>query len=144
MLPVIPAAENMEPKKIRRHKQKHNPVAESHGLLSMRRPSTIQTKTTLTENNDDLSVKKPERAVQLQRDLSLTVDWKQEDFERMVRQLYEGVITDLDLSLFAFWIKAKHDNYLFAKELVRELALDQVRSSLSSIKDIATDRDRVT
>lgn len=142
MLPVIPAAEEMDnraARKARKRTQKHKPLTESHELLVIRRPSTVRTETTLIEsseeevviNKEELAVQLPERASHHQRDLSLTVNWTEEDFERMARELRHGVISDLDLSLFAFWIKAKHENYLFAKELVRELALDQVGDILS-------------
>ncbi|KAF2623006.1 hypothetical protein BU25DRAFT_425260 [Macroventuria anomochaeta] len=124
MLPVITAAENVErsAKKVRKRKNKHGPGAGSHELTVMRRPSTIKTESTLIESSDEYAVKEPGIAAHHQRDLSLIVDF---DFERAARQLKDGAISDLDLALFAFWIKAKNENYLLAKELVRELALDQ-------------------
>ncbi|XPS79812.1 hypothetical protein M3J07_011806 [Ascochyta lentis] len=127
MLPVIPAAENMErsSKKARKRKNKHDPGAGNYELAVLRRPSTLKTETTLIESNEEYAVKGSERAAHHQRDLSLTVNWRQEDLERVARELNDGVISDLDLSLFAFWVKANHENYLFAKELIRELALDQ-------------------
>ncbi|KAJ4349083.1 hypothetical protein N0V95_004908 [Ascochyta clinopodiicola] len=127
MLPVIPAVENVERslKKVRKRKNKHDPGTESHELAVIRRPSTVKTDATLIEIQEEYAVKECEHVPHHQRDLSLTVHWKQEDLERMARELNDGAISDLDLSLLAFWIKAKHENYLFAKELIRELALDQ-------------------
>jgi hypothetical protein len=133
MLPVITAAESVEcsSKKSKRRKNKLDkldPRGESHELAVTRRPSTIKTGTTLIESSDECAVKEPARVAhhhQL-RDLSLIVDF---DLEHMSRKLLGGVISDLDLALFAFWIKAKNENYLMAKELVRELGLDQVHDS---------------
>ena len=128
MLPVIPAAEDAKrsSKKARKRKQKQDSCAGSHELGVIRRTSTIKTESTLIGTDDDYAVKEPERVVHHQRDLSLTVNWQQGDFDRMATELYDGMISDLELSLFAYWIKAKNENYLFAKELIRELALDQV------------------
>lgn len=125
MLPVIPAAEkgDRSSKKVQKRKSKHNPDAGSHELTTMRRPSTSKTESTLFEDSDEYAVKEPTAAAHHQRDLSLIVDF---DLEHAVEQLKNGEISDLELALFAFWIKAKHENYLMAKELVRELALDQV------------------
>ncbi|KZM20218.1 uncharacterized protein EKO05_0003645 [Ascochyta rabiei] len=127
MLPVIPAVENVErsSKKVWKRKNRHDQGTDSHELAVIRLPSTIKTETTLIEFDEEFAVKQPERVPHHQRDLSLTVHWRQEDLERMARELNDGVISDLDLSLFVFWVKAKHGNYLYAKELIRELALDQ-------------------
>lgn len=129
MLPVIPAAEDRErhyAKKARKRKQKDIVMSGSRDLAANRRRSTIKTETTLAESNDGDAKKESERSSYHQRDLSVTVNWTKDNIERMARELDEGVISDLDLSLFAFWIKAKHENYLFARDFVRELALDQV------------------
>lgn len=143
MLPVVAAAEDMDnraARKARKGKQRHHLFTGNHELSIFRRPSTIKTQITLVESEIEasasteglatskeiLAVQSPERAPHHQRDLSLTMNWTEKDFERMARELKDEVISDLDLSLFAFWIKAKHENYLFATILVRELALDQV------------------
>ena len=132
MLPVIPAAENIErsSKKSKRCKNKLDrldPRGGSHELVAIRRASTIKTDTTLIENSDACAVKEPAYAAQHhQCNMSLIVDF---DLAHMSRQLLDGVISDLDLALFAFWIKAKNENHLMAKEVVRELGLDQVHDS---------------
>lgn len=147
MLPVIPAAEDRErhyARKARKRKQKDMVMSGSRDLAANRRRSTIKTETTLTESNDGDAKKESERSSYHQRDLSITVNWTKDDIERMAKELDEGVISDLDLSLFAFWIKAKHENYLFARDFVRELALDQVGGCLYSVLGLATDTCRVT
>lgn len=58
------------------------------------------------------------------RDPSLILNF---DVEHAAQQVRDGEISDLDLALFAFWIRAKDDNYFTARRLIRELALDQVR-----------------
>ncbi|KAF3048978.1 hypothetical protein E8E11_009062 [Didymella keratinophila] len=124
MLPVIPAAEKCDrsSNKVQKSKSKRDPSAASHELTIMRRPSTIKTESTLFEDNVEYAVQQPSPTPHHQRDLSLIVDF---DLDHAAAQLNNGEISDLDLALFAFWIKAKHDNYLMAKGLVRELALDQ-------------------
>ena len=140
MLPVIPVAENIErsPKRQKKRKTKLNkldPRGGSHELAVMRRPSKIKTESTLIDSNEDIesikeyAVKEAAPAANHQRDLSLIVDFNP---KLMSDQLLDGVISDLDLVLFVYWIKAKNGNYVMAKELVRELGLDQV-STLSSI-----------
>lgn len=133
MLPVIPAAEkgDRSSKKVRKRKSKHNPDAESHELTIMRRPSTIKTESTLFEDvdSDEYAVKGPASTPHHQCDLSLIVDF---DLEHAAAQLKSGEISDLELALFAFWIKAEHNNYVMARELVRELALDQVGVMVST------------
>jgi hypothetical protein len=126
MLPVIPAAEKCgrSSKKVQKRKSKHSPSAESHELTIIRRPSTIKTESTLFEDNNEYAVQESTPTPHHQRDLSLVVDF---DLDHAAAQLNDGEISDLELALFAFWIKVKHENYLMAKELVRELALDQVR-----------------
>ncbi|KAF1923697.1 uncharacterized protein M421DRAFT_9484 [Didymella exigua CBS 183.55] len=124
MLPVIPAAEKggRSSKKVQKCNSKQNPGAKSHELTIMRRPSTTRTESTLFDDNDDYAVQDPASTSHHQRNLSLIVDF---DLDYAAAQLKLGEISDLELALFAFWIKAKYDNYLMAKELVRELALDQ-------------------
>ena len=134
MLPVISTAEKSEhsSKKVQKRKNNHALSPGGHELVAMRRPSTIKTESTLIESNDGNSVIECGNTVHHQRDLSLIVDF---DLERMASQLLCGMISDLDLALFAFWIKAKNENYRMARELVRELALDQVSDSSSAIDD---------
>lgn len=146
MLPVIPAAEDAKcsSTKVRKRKHKQDTGAGSHELGVIRRTSTIKTESTLIDTDDDYAVKEPERVVRHQRDLSLTVNWQQDDLNRMATELYDGIISDLELSLFAYWIKAKDENYIFAKELIRELALDQVCVSSHCIVGLAADRYRGT
>ena len=142
MLPVIPAAEKCDrsSKKVRKRKSKRDPSAASHELSIMQRPSTIKTESTLFEDNDEYAVQQPGPTPHHQRDLSLIVDF---DLDHAAAQLNDGEISDLELALFAFWIKTKHDNYLMAKGLVRELALDQVSVSLPIMQLHSTHNDRV-
>lgn len=121
MLPVIPATKQGDraSDKMKKRKSKHTGDLESNELTTMRRSSTMTTKSTLCESSEEYAVKPPHH----HRDLSLIVDF---DLEHTVDQLKGGEISDLELALLSFWIKAKQENYLTAKELVRELALDQV------------------
>jgi hypothetical protein len=141
MLPVISAAEKCDrsSKKVQKRKFKRGPSAASHELAIMRRPSTIKTESTLFEDNGEYAVQQPSPTPHHQRDLSLIVDF---DLDHAAAQLNDGEISDLELALFAFWIKAKHDNYFMAKGLVRELALDQVSVSLPLVQLRLTYNDR--
>ncbi|KAF3002557.1 hypothetical protein E8E13_007781 [Curvularia kusanoi] len=56
------------------------------------------------------------------RDPSLILNF---DVEHAAQQVRNDEISDLDLALFAFWIRAKDENYFTARKLIRELALDQ-------------------
>lgn len=125
MLPLTPAAGNCDRfcKKVQKRKSKRNSSAESHEPTIMRRPSTIKPESTLFKDNGEYAVQQRSHTPHHQRDLSLIVDF---DLDHAAAQLKDGEISDLELALFAFWIRAKHDNYLMAKGLVRELGLDQV------------------
>ena len=143
MLPVIPAAGNVErsSKKVRKRKNKHDPDTRIYELSITRHPSTNKTESTLIESSEEYWVKEPANVAHHQRDLSLIVDF---DLERAAKHLKDGEISDLDLALFVFWVKAKNENYMMAKELVRELALDQVKPFHLRIVDFATDHCRDT
>jgi hypothetical protein len=60
------------------------------------------------------------------RDQSLHVNWKLQDVERMVREIFDETIADVHLSLFGYWIREQPGNYDIAKAYIRELSLDQV------------------
>ena len=107
----------------------------------MPRPSTINTESSLFEKNDEYALQQPCPASRHQRDLSLIVDF---DLDHAAAQLNDGEISDLELALFAFWIKADHDNYMMARGLVRELALDQASVSSPVTQLRPTDNGRVT
>jgi hypothetical protein len=64
---------------------------------------------------------------------STQLHWTAEDIERMAKQVYNGTITNFDLSLLGYWIRTSTGNYHVAKIYIRELGLDQVcpRSSFS-------------
>lgn len=128
MLPVIPTAGKCDrsSKKVQEIKSRRDPGAASHYLTIMRRPSTIKTESNIIEANDEYAVQQPCPPPHHQRDLSLIVDF---DLDHAAAQLNDGEISDIELALFTFWIKAEHDNYLMATGLVRELALDQVSVS---------------
>lgn len=121
MVPVI-AAGKSSPPWVRKQKTKDDSRSSTSRFSLLRRPSTAKTQKTDVqpgEPNPDL----PKPTVQHQRDLSLTVGF---DPRRAAQQLRAGNVSDLDLALFALWIRTETDNYTKAKELVRELALDQV------------------
>ncbi|KAF3037949.1 hypothetical protein E8E12_005400 [Didymella heteroderae] len=110
----------------------------------MRCPSTLKTESTLFEDDDESVAQEALLSQHHQRDHSLIVGF---DLDHAATQLNDGEISDLDLALFAFWIKANHDNYVMAKGLIRELALDQgynidkitnhrVRKLLQEVHDI--------
>ncbi|KAJ4991013.1 hypothetical protein SVAN01_03584 [Stagonosporopsis vannaccii] len=117
----------------------------SHDELAIvRQTSTARTGSTLLESGDECSVNEPAKVAHQQRDLSLITDF---DLVRATKQLKNGEISDLELSLFAFWIKSSDSNYVKAKALVRELALDRgyninkitnqhVRRLLQEVNDI--------
>jgi hypothetical protein len=60
------------------------------------------------------------------RDQSLQVNYTAKDVKGMATEIYEGTIADVHLSLFAYWIKQKSENYALACKVIRELSLDQV------------------
>ncbi|KAF2107594.1 hypothetical protein BDV96DRAFT_297428 [Lophiotrema nucula] len=61
-------------------------------------------------------------------DASLHVSYTEEQVAGLAREVYNGTIADVHLSLFVSWICDKSSNFEVAKECVREL--DQVRVSL--------------
>ncbi|KAJ8115045.1 hypothetical protein OPT61_g3222 [Boeremia exigua] len=123
MLPALPATDDVErSSKVHKHRKTDSTGAESHELAIMRRPSTVQTETTLVNSSDEYAVRDPDDGARQQHDSALIVDF---DLQRSAEQLRNGEISDIDLALFSLWIKAKTDNYNMAKKLVRELALDQ-------------------
>lgn len=63
------------------------------------------------------------------RDESLHVNYTVEDVERLAQEVHEETIADVHLSLFAFWIRDKEENYEMATKYIRELKLDQVSLS---------------
>lgn len=125
MLPLITVGGSAQAfsRKATKHETKHRDGSESDGFSLLRRSSTIKTQSTDTQINGVSAMKKSTSAAGHHRDLSLTVGF---DVERAAQQIQAGDISDLDLALFAYWIRAGTDNYILAKELVRELALDQV------------------
>lgn len=125
MLPVIAAADNVKSKS-RKGEERHDTNIGSRELAIMKRPSTTRTGSTLVESNDEAKIKERANETHHQRDLSLITDF---DLDRAAKQLKNGEISDLELALFAFWIRASDTNYVMAKALVRELALDQVNVS---------------
>lgn len=125
MLPVIPAAEQggRASRRLQNRRSKQTHGSECHELSHVRRPSTINTQSTLVETSEECTVALSTVAPHHERDRSLVVDF---DLEHAVEQLKGGEISDLELALLSFWIKTKQENYLMARELIRELALDQV------------------
>lgn len=135
MLPGIPIAESMEhlSKKVRKHTKKLHSIAGSVELAPMQRHLTANTEGTQVEKRDIYAFQAPQGSAHHQRDLSSTVNWAWSEFERIATQLYDGTIADIELSLFAYWIIEKEENYRIAKGLVRELALDQVSCSSKAL-----------
>lgn len=70
-----------------------------------------------------------------QRNLSLHVSWTLEDVKQIAREIYDETVADVHLSLLAYWIQEKSENYNLAKEHIRELSLDQVRIEYCVILD---------
>ena len=63
-----------------------------------------------------------------QRTQSLHVKWTQADVTRLAREIYDETIAEVHLSLFGYWLREKDEHYEMAKQHIRELGLDQVRS----------------
>jgi hypothetical protein len=99
----------------------HAEKPTEHAISS--RPSTKLSTSAFVETSEEHAVEAPNHESCHQRDPSLIVHF---DLERAVQQLRAGDSSDLDLALFAYWIRAKKDNYATAQRFVRELALDQV------------------
>lgn len=125
----------------RRYGDKYNTHTGSCKVAVMRRTSTIRTESTLIESGDNDTINMPVNAAHHQQDLSLITDF---DLNRATKQLKNGEISDLELALFAFWIKASDSNYVRAKALVRELALDQVGCAALPAVAFITNYCRVT
>jgi hypothetical protein len=99
----------------------HAEMTTEHGISS--RPSTNLSTNTVVETSEEHAVEVPNPESRQQRYPSLIVNF---DLEHAVQQLRAGDSSDLDLALFAYWIRAKDENYVTAQGFVRELALDQV------------------
>ena len=104
-----------------REQTSHAEEPTEHAISS--RPSTKLSISTFVETSEEHAVEVPNHESRHRHDPSLIVNF---DLERTVQQLQAGDSTDLDLALFAYWIRAKEDNYVTAQGYVRELALDQV------------------
>lgn len=63
-----------------------------------------------------------------ERKKSLHVNYTPSDVARLAKEIYEGTIADVELSLFGFWIREEKLHYEQARMHVRELSLDQVRT----------------
>jgi hypothetical protein len=61
-----------------------------------------------------------------ERDQSLEVHWTAKDVQHMAKEIYDGTIADVHLSLLGYWIRTCSGNYDVAREYIRELGLDQV------------------
>lgn len=99
----------------------HAEEPTEHAISS--RPSPKLSTSTFVEASEEHAVEVSNHESCHRRDPSLIVNF---DLERTVQQLRAGDSSDLDLALFAYWIRAKEDNYVTAQGFVRELALDQV------------------
>jgi hypothetical protein len=63
-----------------------------------------------------------------QRDPSFYVQYTEEEIAQLAKEVYDGTIADVNLSLLAFWVNEKQKHYEIAKEYIRELGLDKVCS----------------
>lgn len=81
---------------------------------------------------NELTIHDDGNATQHQRGVSFHVTWMTADVPRLAKEVYEKTIPDVHLSLFAYWIRERPENYEVAKKHIRELALDQVRAFYSS------------
>ncbi|KAF2127922.1 hypothetical protein P153DRAFT_44155 [Dothidotthia symphoricarpi CBS 119687] len=101
----------------KKRKQTHRADHEQH----------VERSTTATETDID-NEQLPSvcgGGTQHQRNLSLHVMWTLDDIRQIAREIYDGTVADVHLSLFAYWVQEKNENYDLAKEYVRELSLDQ-------------------
>jgi hypothetical protein len=146
MLPVIPAAENMQQSTRKAPKRDQRPklLARSYELASFGRPPTTDTESIIIEPQEEYTSKSSEPAVHHHRGLSLHIDWSLDDVKDLVDQLYDGTIVDVKLSLLAFWIKEKEENYQLARGLIRELGVDQVCYSVRLVPGFSTNNTRDT
>jgi hypothetical protein len=67
---------------------------------------------------------------QHERNGSLHVSWTVQDIQRMAREITDGTIASVHLSLLGYWIRESPEHYEMAKEHIRELSLDQVSAKL--------------
>lgn len=63
---------------------------------------------------------------QYSRPTSLHVHYTVDDIERMAKEIFEGIIPAVHLSLLGYWICESNQHYELAKGFIRELYLDQV------------------
>ena len=66
-----------------------------------------------------------------ERQTSTQLQWAPGDIERMAKEVYDGTITNFDLSLLGYWIRTSTGNYDVARIYLRELGLDQVSARSS-------------
>lgn len=74
-----------------------------------------------------------QQAPQHQRDLSFHVTFPPQEVARVAKEVLDGTIADVHLSLLIFWIMESREHYEEAKQHIRELGLDQVCSSSSHL-----------
>ena len=60
------------------------------------------------------------------RPVSLHVHYTAADIERMAKEIFEGTLPEVELSLLGWWICESNEHYELAKGFIRELHLDQV------------------
>jgi len=60
------------------------------------------------------------------RDYSFHVTYKPDEIPMLAKEIVDGTIAEVHLSLFTYWIQQKEENYKEAKKYIRELGLDQV------------------
>lgn len=60
------------------------------------------------------------------RPVSLHVNYTADDIERMAKEIFEGTVPEVELSLLGWWICESNEHYELAKGFIRELSLDQV------------------
>jgi hypothetical protein len=59
---------------------------------------------------------------------SFHVTYKPEEIPALAKEIVDGTIAEVHLSLFAYWICEKPEHYEEAKKHIRELGVDQVGS----------------
>jgi hypothetical protein len=101
------------------HKPNFNQHSNSFSLLSL----AIPAESSMGKGKEGLQDAQSDHH---ERSQSLQVHWAVEDVERMAKEIYDGTIADVHLSLFGYWICTCSGNYEIAKAYIRELGLDQV------------------
>ena len=68
----------------------------------------------------------PVPSAQRLRPASVLVSYTPEQIAQLVKEVYDGTIAGVSLSLFSCWIRQKWENYEEAKKHIRELSVDLV------------------